>query len=145
MIEVFGISIDSNDPMAQAIAVGAAVVLLILLLLIMAVRAAGRSARLTEPLAQDIDPKPEDLELLQWFYYPTQFYGGPKYDAQALVPQSVELSADRRTLTLQVPELKAGYVVYLALNPDWRSQSGLALWTREVWYTLNAIPGADAD
>lgn len=43
-----------GDPLVIAALVGAGVVLLILLLLVLAVRAAGRSARLAEPLAQQM-------------------------------------------------------------------------------------------
>ncbi len=54
MISVAGYQIDLSDPVTQAIAGGVGVLVLILILLIMAVRAAGRSARMTEPLAHQI-------------------------------------------------------------------------------------------
>ncbi|PYC47056.1 DNA recombination protein RmuC [Litorivita pollutaquae] len=45
---------DLNDPMMQLGLVGAVVLALILVLLVMTVRAAGRSARMAEPLAQQM-------------------------------------------------------------------------------------------
>lgn len=54
MIQIGEITIDLNDPTTQmAIGVGA-LVLLVLLLLVMAVRRAGRSADLIQPLAQNL-------------------------------------------------------------------------------------------
>jgi DNA recombination protein RmuC len=54
MIEISGVQIDLNDPFTLAALSGGAIVVLFLFLLIMAVRAAGRSARIAEPLAQNI-------------------------------------------------------------------------------------------
>jgi len=54
MIEIFGTPIDLSDPLTLSFIAGGAIVFLFLLLLIMAVRAAGRSARIAEPLAQNI-------------------------------------------------------------------------------------------
>jgi len=51
MIEINGQMYDLSDPVLLG---GAALVLLVLILLVMAVRAAGRSARLAEPLAQQM-------------------------------------------------------------------------------------------
>ena len=101
MIEVFGISIDSNDPMAQAVAVGAAVVLLILLLLIMAVRAAGRSARLTEPLAQHIGALGQQVQTLAAGQ--EQLRGGLQTvsDTQALAQSQVIQTVEARLATVQ--------------------------------------------
>ncbi|WP_227269990.1 DNA recombination protein RmuC [Roseobacter weihaiensis] len=54
MIEVAGMSLDLSDPLTLAGLAGLAVVMLILVLLVLAVRAAGRSARMTEPLVQQM-------------------------------------------------------------------------------------------
>ena len=54
MIEIFGTPIDLSDPLTLSFIAGGAIVFLFLLLLIMAVRAAGPSARIAEPLAQNI-------------------------------------------------------------------------------------------
>jgi DNA recombination protein RmuC len=54
MIEIAGQSYSLDDPQVIAALLGAALVLLFLVLLILAVRAAGRSARLAEPLAQQL-------------------------------------------------------------------------------------------
>ena len=54
MIELNGHTFDLSDPLVLAALGGAAVVLLMLILLIAAVRAAGRSARMAEPLARQM-------------------------------------------------------------------------------------------
>lgn len=54
MIEIGGRIFDLNDPLVLVVLCGGLVVVLILFLLVAAVRAAGRSARATEPLAQGL-------------------------------------------------------------------------------------------
>ncbi|MEO9574778.1 MAG: DNA recombination protein RmuC [Lentilitoribacter sp.] len=54
MIQIGNITLDTSDPLVLAALIGAAVVLLIVVLLIAALRAAGRSARASEPLAQQL-------------------------------------------------------------------------------------------
>ncbi|MEH6584645.1 MAG: c-type cytochrome [Halioglobus sp.] len=101
----------------------------------------GFNLTLSEPLDKGLEPKASDLVARQWFYYPTEQYGGPKYDETQLTVSSLQLSGDRRTLHAEVPGLKAGYVVYMALDRRLLSASGAQLWSYEAWYTLNAVPG----
>ena len=54
MIEIAGNTYTMSDPVVIAAVAGAAIILLVLVLLIMAVRAAGRSAQIAAPLAQQI-------------------------------------------------------------------------------------------
>lgn len=54
MIEIAGYNVALDDPYVIAGLIGAGVVLLILLLLALALRAANRSARMAEPLAQQL-------------------------------------------------------------------------------------------
>ncbi|WP_170406120.1 DNA recombination protein RmuC [Ruegeria arenilitoris] len=54
MIEIAGTRYSLEDPMVMAALIGAGVVLLILVLLFLALRAANRSARMAEPLAQQL-------------------------------------------------------------------------------------------
>lgn len=100
----------------------------------------GFTLVLGQPLAAHLTPTAADLSIEQWFYYPTEQYGGPKYDPQTLQANALELSADRRSLRARIDGLKAGYVVYLDLNDRLIAASGQSMWTHEAWYTLNAIP-----
>jgi len=101
----------------------------------------GFTIALTQPLAADLALTPADVLARQWFYYPNEQYGGPKYDETVLPVTGVEVAPDRRSIRLRIPGLKAGHVVYLRLADRLRAQDGTALWTAEAWYTLNAIPG----
>ena len=55
MIEIAGKTYAYDDPIVVAVLAGAGIILLVLILLIMAVRAAGRSARLAAPLSQQLN------------------------------------------------------------------------------------------
>ena len=54
MIEIGAQTFDLNDPLVIAVLAGAGIILLMLILLVLAIRAAGRSARMTEPLTQQM-------------------------------------------------------------------------------------------
>ncbi len=54
MIDIAGQTYQWGDPVVTAVLVAAAILLLIIILLIMAVRAAGRSAKMAAPLSQQI-------------------------------------------------------------------------------------------
>ncbi len=104
----------------------------------------GFSLTFTEPLSESANLEATDIVLKQWFYYPTEQYGGPKYDQQVLTPESIELSADRRSVRLRIVGLRPGYVVYLRLDAELQSVSGQRLWANEAWYTLNRIPTVES-
>jgi hypothetical protein len=111
---------------------------------ILAVRATptGFALEYTQPLS---DATAEALatryRVRQWRYEPAPTYGGPKVDEQALGVTSATLSADRRTVTLEIPGLQEGRVVHIRSPRPFSSAGGQALWSTEAWYTLNAIPG----
>ena len=68
-------------------------------------------------------------------------YGGPKIDEETLSVSSATLSADGRKVTLVINGLQAGRVVHIRSPRPFSSSNGQSLWSTEVWYTLNAIPG----
>ncbi|MEM9575401.1 MAG: DNA recombination protein RmuC [Pseudomonadota bacterium] len=94
MIDVAGYQIDLGDPLTQAALGGFGVLMLILILLILAVRAAGRSARMTEPLAHQIGSLGQHVQHLSAGQ--EQLRGGlqtvsdTQANAQAQVIQTVE-------------------------------------------------------
>ena len=104
----------------------------------------GFVIELTQPLAEGLDLSPADIVAKQWFYYPNEQYGGPKYDETKLPVTAVEVAPDRRSIRLRIAGLQEGYVVYLRLADRLRSESNEELWTAEAWYTLNRIPGGAA-
>ncbi|WP_460848196.1 galactose-binding domain-containing protein [Phytohabitans suffuscus] len=80
----------------------------------------------------------------QWRYVPTAAYGGPKVDEETLAVTSATVSADGKKVTLAVNGLKAGRVVHIRSPKPFSAANGQSLWSTEVWYTLNAIPGQQA-
>lgn len=103
-------------------------------------RPRGFEIEFTEPLNNDQQITASDILIEQWRYQGTQAYGGPKLDQTKMKIAKLELSADRRRITLQIPGLKKEHVVYFMLPEALRGESGGALWSSEAWYTLNNIP-----
>ena len=54
MIQIGDITLETSDPLVLAALIGAGLAVLMVVLLILALRAAARSARATEPLAQQL-------------------------------------------------------------------------------------------
>ncbi|MCC5938823.1 MAG: cytochrome C [Lunatimonas sp.] len=99
----------------------------------------GFEIEFTEPLkVSHFDPTL--IKLQQWWYLPTESYGGPKMDLQELKPTVWEVSADRKRLYLEIPGLIPERVVYFSIDAGLESESGRPLWSGEAWYTLNSIP-----
>jgi cytochrome c len=103
----------------------------------------GFEIEFTEPLAAGIEIRPADFIIQQWWYQPTENYGGPKMDLEALNIARMNLSEDRTRLYLELPNLVEERVVYFRLPEYVQSDSGKSLWSSEAWYTLNRIPTAN--
>ncbi len=89
--------------------------------------------------------EPENYAVAQWHYEPTEQYGGPKLDEQALRVRRVSVSADRRKVALQLEGLKEGHVVHVRIPGALTAQttpggSAQRLVAAEAWYTLNRLP-----
>ena len=65
---------------------------------------------------------------------------GPTRDGRTTPVKAAGVSADRRTVSLEVDGLKPGHVVYIRLLPPCLSEAGELPWSTEAWYTLNEIP-----
>ena len=103
----------------------------------------GFEIEFTEPMAEGVGESPDDYEVRQWRYEPTEEYGGPKLDEEQLEVENVEVSGDRRSVRLAIGGMEADHLVYIHLNDSaMRSAEGRRLWSTEAWYTLNSIPGA---
>lgn len=100
----------------------------------------GFEIEFTEPLASGQGDSPADYSVEQWWYKPTQAYGGPKMDLEVLKATEIKVSTDRKKVRLTIPGLKKEHVVKFNLNPELRSINDRKLWSSESWYTLNDIP-----
>ncbi|MFF5636990.1 ricin-type beta-trefoil lectin domain protein [Streptomyces sp. NPDC012825] len=102
----------------------------------------GFALEYTQPLStQTATDLAEHYRIKQWRYAPTADYGGPKIGEETLTAQSAALSADRKTVTLTVPGLKADRVVHVRSPRPFTSSTGESLWSTEAWYTLNRLAG----
>lgn len=97
----------------------------------------GFVVRFTEPAQGLGDVKKWTLK--QWNYEPTPDYGGDKFNRQTLVVKRAFPNSDGKSVRLLVDGLKADRVVHI--NADLKSMTGTPLWSTEVWYTMNQIPG----
>ena len=104
------------------------------------VKSNGMEIELTEPLEEGVGWNPSEYTVQQWWYKPTAEYGGPKLDLENLRILSVNVSADRKKIFLELAGMKPNHVVYIRLPYWWVSESGQELWSTECWYTLNNIP-----
>lgn len=100
----------------------------------------GMEIEFTEPLPEGEGFDREDYEVLQWYYQPTENYGGPKMGLEQLPIRSIHISKDRKRVFLELRGMKEGHLVYIHLKKSFISANENELWTTEAWYTLNKIP-----
>ncbi len=100
----------------------------------------GFEIAFTEALEAGVGGDPTSYELTQWWYRPTEQYGGPKLDLERLPVKSASVSADRRSVFLEVAGCKEGHVVHVQLAGPFYDERGRSPWSTEAWYTLNRIP-----
>ena len=103
----------------------------------------GFELKFTEPLNENSGNKSQDYTIQQWWYLPTSAYGGPKMDLENLPIKKIDISSDRTSVKLTIPNLKKENVIYFRLNDQIKSVSNQFLWSGEAWYTLNNIPEVD--
>jgi len=73
----------------------------------------------------------------QWWYEPTEAFGGPEKDVTRLNVSSANLARDGLRLFLKMDGLLPQQVCHVHFD-GLKSRSGLSLWTPDFWYTLNA-------
>lgn len=108
----------------------------------LAVRAktGGLEIEFTEPLEPGDGWNKDFYEVKQWYYKPTERYGGPKIDEKYLNVRSATVSENRKKVFLEINGIQENHVVYLRLKKHFISEPGNQLWTTEAWYTMNHIP-----
>jgi len=104
----------------------------------------GMEIELTESLKDGDGWDPNDYEVRQWRYQPTENYGGPKIDEESLTVKSASVSDGGKKVFLEIDGIKDGYqIVYIRLKPTLTSKTGNKIWTTEAWYTMNNVPEND--
>ncbi|MFI5934005.1 family 16 glycoside hydrolase [Actinoplanes sp. NPDC051494] len=105
----------------------------------------GFTIEYTKPLSDATIAKlPTAYGIEQWRYVPTEQYGGPEVDQETLPVTAATVSSNRKTVTLTVAGLRRDHVVHLRSPRPFSAADGETLWSTEAWYTLNEIPGAQA-
>jgi cytochrome c len=107
-----------------------------------AVRSTGPNTfafEFTKPLDASLGPDvAKYLEASKWWERPQEKYGfGHKTDQTALAPASAKVGADRKTVTVTLPNLTEDWVYYFHWKDDALTSGGEKLWGTEAWYTLN--------
>ena len=100
----------------------------------------GIEIEFTEALQEGDGWNAKDYQIQQWYYKPTEAYGGPKLDERTLPIKSVNVSKDRKSVFLELNGMKENHVVYVRLKKAFVSEKTHELWTTEAWYTMNEIP-----
>lgn len=100
----------------------------------------GIEIEFTEPLRDGEGWDKNNYLIKQWYYKPTENYGGPKLDLTNLSILSVNISEDRKKVFLELNGMKENHVVYVKLQTPFISERGSQLWSTEAWYTMNQIP-----
>lgn len=100
----------------------------------------GMEIEFTEPLAEGDGWDKSNYLVKQWYYKPTENYGGPKIDEKDLNIRSVNISEDRKKVFLEFAGMKPNHMIYIKLNNTLVSANNHELWSTEAWYTLNQIP-----
>ncbi|MEE6297353.1 family 16 glycoside hydrolase, partial [Georgenia wangjunii] len=102
----------------------------------------GFEIEYTQPVSAETAAEIADAyQITQWRYVPTASYGGPKVGEAVLPVTGVEVSEDRRTVTLAIDGLAPGHVVHVRSPRPFEAESGDELLSTEAWYTLNSLPG----
>jgi cytochrome c len=82
--------------------------------------------------------EPARYQAKQWWYEPTDAYGGPQKDVVAVPVKSARVSADGLRIFLEMDGLLPQQVAHVRL-PDVQSKDGMKIWTSDFWYTMNAM------
>jgi hypothetical protein len=98
-------------------------------------------------LAFSSPPGPSALEparyrAKQWWYEPTDAYGGPQKDVSPVPVKSARVSADGLRIFLEMEGLLPQQVAHVHL-PEVKSKDGRKIWTPDFWYTMNAMSDAE--
>lgn len=99
----------------------------------------GFDLTFTKPLEEKTADRPAAYSLQSFTYYYHSAYGSDEVDRRAEKVAAVRLSADRRTVSLDVGGRRRGRVYELNVT-DVRSADGDPVLHPEAYYTLNELP-----
>lgn len=101
----------------------------------------GFAVTFTKPLAADANVDPAMCRVKRYHYVYSGAYGSPKAGEHPVPVQSVEVSPDRKTLTMKFPvETHPLGMVYEFTFAPLTADDGERLAHGEAWYTVHKIP-----
>jgi hypothetical protein len=98
----------------------------------------GFELTFTQPVDAAAAANPANYAFRHYYYAYQQRYGSDQYDVQAVPVTGIQVSPDRRKVTLTLAALKAGYVYELRLG-DIKTAAGTPVANKIICYTLNKL------
>ncbi|MDQ3000012.1 MAG: hypothetical protein M3Y08_01935 [Fibrobacterota bacterium] len=86
--------------------------------------------------------EPARYEAKQWWYQPTDAYGGTPMDVDPVPVKSVRASKDGMRIFLEMSGLRPQQIAHVRLK-DIESKEGKDIWTPDFWYTMNAFSAVE--
>src|SRR5690606_34717789 len=98
----------------------------------------GFELKFTQPMQDTAALNPENYQFSRYYYLYHSKYGSPQQELERVPVARVELSDDRKTVTLHLASLKSGFIYELNLG-DLQSKWGQPIRSRLVCYTVNEL------
>lgn len=98
----------------------------------------GFELKFTQPMQDTAALNPENYQFSRYYYLYHSKYGSPQQELERVPVARVELSDDRKTVTLHLASLKPGFIYELNLG-DLQSKWGQPIRSRLVCYTVNEL------
>ncbi|TWT32830.1 c-type cytochrome [Blastopirellula retiformator] len=99
----------------------------------------GFLVRFTQPIDAAKAAAKSNYTLHSYRRESTPAYGGDDIDSRPEIIDAIQVSADRKQVRLRLPELRAGFVYQLHIDPT-VAGAGKKLFPAEAHYTLGVIP-----
>ena len=100
--------------------------------------ASGFEIDFTQPVAAALATEGKNFQIRSYQRISTPAYGGDDHDERSEQIRDLQLSADGRRVTLQLDELRAGFVYEFNIAPLGTDEQ--ELFPNQAHYTLRAIP-----
>ena len=98
----------------------------------------GFDLTFTRPVDTTLASQPGNYQLQRYYYEYHEAYGSDRMDVANVNVKAVDISADGKTVSLTLPELKAGYVYDLTIQPM-KCEKGAVLKNNRLFYTANNV------
>jgi hypothetical protein len=98
----------------------------------------GFDLTFTLPLNEEIAKDPSNFVFKRYYYEYHQAYGSKQFDVQEIPVKSIRLSPDRKKVSIELADMKAGYVYELRAG-NLKTDDEKHLFNNLICYTLNKL------